>query len=130
MSKRGIWIMSGVAAAVLALFVGTSVDFPASGDKAAGTIVPAERYRAPQPGAEDIKLGKPGTEQRAPISPVPAGIEAAGASREALGVQRDAFGAQRDALGAQKDALGTQKDALGTQKDALGTQKGRARDAA
>ena len=34
MSKRGYWIMGGVAAAVLALFVGTSVDFPASGDKA------------------------------------------------------------------------------------------------
>ena len=59
MSKRGYWIMGGVAAAVLALFVGTSVDFPASGDKAAGTIVPAERVRAAQPSADDVKLGRP-----------------------------------------------------------------------
>jgi hypothetical protein len=56
MSKRGYWIMGGVAAAVLALFVGTSVDFPASGDKATGTIVPAERWRGTQPTAADVKL--------------------------------------------------------------------------
>ncbi len=70
MSKRGYWIMGGVAAAVLALFVGTSVDFPASGDKAAGTIVPAERVRNAQPSADDVKLGQPGTERR-PSPPVP-----------------------------------------------------------
>ena len=59
MSKRGYWIIGGVAAAVLALFVGTSVDFPASGDKAAGTIVPAERVRNTQPSAADVKLVDP-----------------------------------------------------------------------
>ena len=68
MSKRGIWIMSGVAAAVLALFVGTSVDFPASGDKAAGTIVPAERVRNAQPSAADVKLVEP---SRTPSPGVP-----------------------------------------------------------
>jgi hypothetical protein len=69
MSKRGIWVMSGVAAAVLALFVGTSIDFPVGGDKATGTIVPAERWRGTQPTAADVKLND-GTTARQPNVPI------------------------------------------------------------
>jgi len=87
MSKRGIWIMSGVAAAVLALFIGNAIDFPASGDKAAGTIVPAERVRSAQPGADEVKIGRP-TADRAPTQSAPnsAGVDAA--SRAATAPRR------------------------------------------
>jgi hypothetical protein len=78
MSKRGMWILGGVAAAVLALFVGTAVDFPASGDKAAGTIVPAERVRNAQPGADDVKLVDP-TRRPAPGVPLATGTANLGA---------------------------------------------------
>jgi anti-sigma factor RsiW len=49
-SRRGLWITGGVAAAVAALFLGGGIQFPTSGENATGTIAPAQRYRAPQPG--------------------------------------------------------------------------------
>jgi hypothetical protein len=107
MSKRGYWIIGGVAAAVLALFVGTAVDFPASGDKAAGTIVPAERVRNAQPGADEIKIGRPASE-RAPAPPVPlatgegtapaSGLNANAAGQSSAGVDaRQRSAAEMDA---------------------------------
>jgi len=55
MSKRGMWIVGGVAAAVAAMFIGGVVDFPASGDKATGTIAPAKKAKGEQPGTDDLK---------------------------------------------------------------------------
>ena len=57
-SKRKVWI--GVAVAVAAIAVGAQfVDYPPKGQDAAGAIVPAQRYRAAQPTADDVKLGAP-----------------------------------------------------------------------
>jgi anti-sigma factor RsiW len=50
------FIMTGIAIAVAAAIVGYAVDFPPTGRDTAGTITPAERYRATQPGAQDVKL--------------------------------------------------------------------------
>jgi len=70
MSKRGMWIVGGVAAAVAAMFIGGVVDFPPSGDKATGTIAPAKKARGEQPGTDDVKRSKSesGTSQSAPGS--------------------------------------------------------------
>ncbi len=67
MSKKSLWIVGGVAAAVMALFVGTAVDFPPKGDNATGTIAPAERYRAAQPNEVKLNDGTTGTASTSPI---------------------------------------------------------------
>ena len=46
--KRKVWIGGGIAAAAVILAVSSGIDFPPSGKDTAGTIVPAQRYRAPQ----------------------------------------------------------------------------------
>ena len=59
-SKRKIWIGSGIAvAAVAALLMTPGIDFPPSGKDTVGTIVPAQRYRAPQMTADDVKIANP-----------------------------------------------------------------------
>ena len=56
-SKRALWIGAALAAAAV-VTVGIFVhDFPASGKDVAGTVAPAQRYRAEQIKAEDVKLG-------------------------------------------------------------------------
>jgi hypothetical protein len=55
MSKRGMWIVGGVAAAIAAMFIGGVVEFPPTGDKATGTIAPAKKAKGEQPGADDLK---------------------------------------------------------------------------
>ena len=80
-SKRGLWIAGGVAAAVAAVFIGGLVDMPTTGDNVTGTIVPAERYRAPQPGDTDLKVGQPaGTQAGTPGVPAGAGGSAGAAN--------------------------------------------------
>ncbi len=46
--NRKIWIGAGIAAAAVIVAVSTGVDFPPGGKDTAGTIVPAQRYQAPQ----------------------------------------------------------------------------------
>jgi hypothetical protein len=56
--KRKIW--AGGAIAVVALGVAILVSgYPPKAENVLGTVVPAERYRAPQAGAETVKLGEP-----------------------------------------------------------------------
>ncbi len=62
--NRGIWIGAGIAAAALAAVMSSGVvNFPPDGKDASGTIVPAQRYRAPQNSASDVKLGDPAAAQ-------------------------------------------------------------------
>ncbi len=62
--SRKVWIGAGVAvAAVLVLMSSGVVNFPPDGKDASGTIVPAQRYRAPQNSANDVKLGDPALTQ-------------------------------------------------------------------
>ena len=59
--KRKIWIGGAIAAAAVVLAVSSGIDFPPGSKDTAGTIVPAQRYRAPQNTADDVKLGAPGS---------------------------------------------------------------------
>ena len=57
-AHRKTWVGAGFAALAAVLVVTQySGDLPPKQGDVAGTIVPAERYRAAQPGAADIKLG-------------------------------------------------------------------------
>ena len=59
--NRKLWI-GGIALAVVAIAVSSRyIDFPTSGDTTSGAITPAQRHRAAQPTAADIKLADPGT---------------------------------------------------------------------
>ncbi len=59
-NKRKIWFGAAIAAAIGLIAISSGViDFPKSGDNAAGTITPAQRYRGPQNSAADVKLGEP-----------------------------------------------------------------------
>ena len=56
-SKRNLWIGTGVAAAAVVFGVYYVSDFPADPGATSGTIAPAQRFRAQQPTASDVKLG-------------------------------------------------------------------------
>ena len=59
--NRKLWI-GGVALAVVAIAVSSRyIEFPGSGDATSGAITPAQRHRAAQPTAAEIKLANPGT---------------------------------------------------------------------
>jgi len=63
-TKGKVLIGAGVAAAAV-LAVTTQMDFQSSGTESVGTIVPAQRYRAQQNTADDIKVGSPSGTQSA-----------------------------------------------------------------
>ena len=64
LGNRKIWIGAGIAAAAAIVAVSTGI-FPPSATDTAGTIVPAQRYMAPQNSAADVKLGDPSATQSA-----------------------------------------------------------------
>ena len=55
--KRNVYIGIGLAVVGVLLIGHYALDFPGSGDNATGTVAPAQRYRAPQIQAQDVKLG-------------------------------------------------------------------------
>src|SRR5207253_8219438 len=55
MSKGKIWIGGGIVVAAALFALSYKFDFPPGGQNTVGTIVPAQRYIAPQ--AQDTKLG-------------------------------------------------------------------------
>ena len=55
--KRAFWVGGGIAAVAAILALSYGLDFPPRNDDTVGTIVPAQRYRAPQMSGDDIKLG-------------------------------------------------------------------------
>ena len=57
--NRKVWIGAGIAAAAAIVAVALGIDFPPGSTDTAGTIVPAQRYRAPQITSDDVKLGDP-----------------------------------------------------------------------
>ena len=77
--NRKIWIGAGVAAAAVIVAVSTGV-LPPGGKDTAGTIVPAQRYMAPQGTAADVKLD--GTAGTASSAVVPAAQDAAGSAAQ------------------------------------------------
>ncbi len=55
--KRNIYIGVGLALVGVVLVGHHALDFPNTGESATGTVAPAQRYRAPQIQAQDVKLG-------------------------------------------------------------------------
>ena len=103
--KRKVWVGGAIALAAVML-VAWYLDFPPTGE-AAGTIAPAKRSVAEQPGASDVDgTGQSGTQ---PTQPGSAG-DARDASRDA----RDARDSSRDARDASRDA----RDARDASRDA------------
>lgn len=56
-ANRKTWIGAGVALVALVVVVQFGFDGKTKKEDVAGTVVPAERYRAAQPAAQEIKLG-------------------------------------------------------------------------
>ena len=56
-SRRSIWIGGGVAVAAVVAVAFFTIGYPPDGRNSAGTVAPAQRYRAEQPKAGDVKLG-------------------------------------------------------------------------
>ena len=57
-TNRKIWAGGAIAVVALGVVIFAS-GFPPKPENVTGTVMPAERYRAPQAGAEAIKLGEP-----------------------------------------------------------------------
>jgi hypothetical protein len=55
--KRNVLIGGGIAIAAALFALSYTIDFPAGVQNTVGTIVPAQRYHAPQPTADQIKVG-------------------------------------------------------------------------
>ncbi len=94
-SKRTAWIGGGIAAVVAILAVSYGIDFPPRGDNTVGTIVPAQRYRAPQITGSDVKLGSPsGTQStQTDSAAIPNGQSVNGQATDGRGVNgQDANG--------------------------------------
>ena len=69
LGKRKVWIGGGLAAAAVIFAMSSGIDFPPNGKDTSGTIVPAQRYRAPQNTAADVKLGDPSSQQSGQTNP-------------------------------------------------------------
>ena len=111
-SKRKIWIGAGIAAVAVIVVGGYALDVPPASKDAVGTIVPAQRFMAPQPKAEEIQVGQPGRPRGSPIDPsassdVAAAAQAEGAKasgQRALGAEAEgAKAAGQRAQGAQAE---------------------------
>lgn len=65
-STKGRLLVTAGVAAVAVIALSTVIDFPTGAGNSTGTIVPAERHRAAQNSADDIKVGLPGGSLSAP----------------------------------------------------------------
>jgi hypothetical protein len=65
--KRNVLIGGGIAIVAALLTLSYTIDFPSGVQNTVGTIVPAQRYKAPQPVIEDIKAGGQGAAQSVPL---------------------------------------------------------------
>jgi len=78
-TKGKFLVTAGVAAVALA-GLSTVFDFPPGSSNTAGTIVPAERHRAPQNSAQDINVGSPSGAQSSNAGAINAASGAAGST--------------------------------------------------
>src|SRR3982751_3499841 len=73
--KRKVAIGGGIAAAAVIVALSTGM-FPPNAKDTAGTIVPAERYRAPQITSDDVKVGGQSGSQASQTNPSAAPLAA------------------------------------------------------
>ena len=65
--KRNVLIGGGIAIAAALVALSYTIDFPPGAQNTVGTIVPAQRFHAAQPTAEEIKVGGQGATQSVPL---------------------------------------------------------------
>ena len=104
-ARRRTWIGAAIAAAAVVLVAQYGFDFPPRGEDVLGTIVPAQRYRAPQATATDVKIGG---ETATPSTPVPtAQADAANGTAQSAAQGAAQNAAQRAAQSAAQGAAQT-----------------------
>ena len=105
-SKRKIWIGAGIAAIAVIVVGGYALDVPPASKDAVGTIVPAQRFVAPQNTAVDLATRPrtepgPGNDLRPRTEPLPAaGVAAGQAENQARAVASGQAENQAKALAA------------------------------
>ena len=111
-SKRKIWIGAGIAAIAVVVVGGYALDVPPGSKDAVGTIVPAARFVAPQPKAQEIQVGQPGKPRGSPIDPsAPSDVAAAAQAEGARAAGSRASGAEAEgAKAAGQRALGAEAE--------------------
>ncbi|MBK6395396.1 MAG: hypothetical protein IPF73_12505 [Betaproteobacteria bacterium] len=78
---------------------GYALDGPPASKDAVGTIVPAQRFVAPQPKAAEIQVGQPGTPRSSPIDPsAPSDVAAAAQAEGAKAAGQRAQGAEAEGM--------------------------------
>ncbi len=133
-STKGKFAIGTGVAAALVVTVSSFVDFPIGGTDTAGTIAPAQRYRAAQNTAQDINVSSPSAQQ---VQSTTAGIgDTSGAAGRAAGSASGAASAAvessaGDAAGrAAGNASGAAKAAMDSAAgDAAGRASGSAKAA-
>jgi len=68
-STKGRFLVGAGVAAAAVLAVSSLIDVPLGSKDTVGTIVPAQRYRAPQNAADDIKVTQPSGTQSSQVNP-------------------------------------------------------------
>ena len=96
--NRKIWAGGGIAVVALGVLI-FATGFPPEPENVTGTVVPAERYRAPQAGADAIKLGDQGQGQ-GKLTAAPTDIAGAQAAKSEANLSAD----RSAALSADKSA--------------------------
>jgi len=124
-SKRKVLIGAGIAVAAAVVTTSFLLDSSTTGKESVGTIVPAQRYRADQPSASDVKAG--GTTSTVPVTattdPQPAagnGSQNAGRSSDNAGRNSDNAGRNSDNAGRNSDNAGRNSDNAGRNSDNAG----------
>lgn len=84
-ANRKIWTGGAIAVVALGVVI-FATGFPPKPENVTGTVLPAERYRAPQAGAEAIKLGEP---TPAVLNAAPSDIGGAQAAKTEAGLSAD-----------------------------------------
>ena len=95
-ASRKAWIGAGVAAAALLVVTQYGFDLVPREQDVLGTVAPAQRHRAPQATAEDIKLGPQSGSGQASTSAVPAQGQAADVRANAAAADMRANAAAAD----------------------------------
>jgi hypothetical protein len=116
---RKTWILGAGLVAIAAIVAYLGFDYPPASDDAAGTIVPANRYRA------DANSGAPTGDEADQVATSDVGaiqseaMDAAVNSKAAVGKSGDAAVNSRAAVGKSGDAAVNSKAAAGKSNDAL-----------
>ena len=121
--NRKLWIGGGIAAAVVVIGLASGL-IPPGGKDTAGTIVPAQRYQAPQSNVQDVQgggvAGAPGQTTATATKAAEPTANANGVSGDRNGLSGDRNGLSGDRNGLSGDRNGLSGDRNGLSGDRNG----------